>query len=189
MPLVTTTRDAQLTQVLSNSFGFGGTNASGLKSGAAPLDRGLNTPSQPQAFWPIPLCARWGNGSFHTIAMHSRTFSMASLEQLKTLHPHSACARSTAAACRRLSVEMFDRPARRVCSSIHVRPVSSAAGRWPNNASAVPGSSAPRGAIAGAQPPIAQCARACSRLNTLSRAACSLRPGNCQFSATTLPGR
>ena len=28
MPLVTTTRDAQLTQVLSNSFGFGGTNAS-----------------------------------------------------------------------------------------------------------------------------------------------------------------
>ncbi len=28
MPLVTTTRDAQLNQVLSNSFGFGGTNAS-----------------------------------------------------------------------------------------------------------------------------------------------------------------
>jgi 3-oxoacyl-[acyl-carrier-protein] synthase-1 len=28
MPLVTATRDAQLTQVLSNSFGFGGTNAS-----------------------------------------------------------------------------------------------------------------------------------------------------------------
>ena len=28
MPLVTTTRDAELTQVLSNSFGFGGTNAS-----------------------------------------------------------------------------------------------------------------------------------------------------------------
>ena len=28
MPLVTQTRDAQLTQVLSNSFGFGGTNAS-----------------------------------------------------------------------------------------------------------------------------------------------------------------
>ena len=28
MPLVTSTRDAQLTQVLSNSFGFGGTNAS-----------------------------------------------------------------------------------------------------------------------------------------------------------------
>ena len=28
MPLVTTTRDAQLTQVLSNSFGFGGTNGS-----------------------------------------------------------------------------------------------------------------------------------------------------------------
>ena len=28
MPLVTTSRDAELTQVLSNSFGFGGTNAS-----------------------------------------------------------------------------------------------------------------------------------------------------------------
>ena len=28
MPLVTKTRDAQLTTVLSNSFGFGGTNAS-----------------------------------------------------------------------------------------------------------------------------------------------------------------
>ena len=28
MPLVTQTRDAQLTTVLSNSFGFGGTNAS-----------------------------------------------------------------------------------------------------------------------------------------------------------------
>ena len=28
MPLVTATRDAQLTTVLSNSFGFGGTNAS-----------------------------------------------------------------------------------------------------------------------------------------------------------------
>jgi 3-oxoacyl-[acyl-carrier-protein] synthase-1 len=28
MPLVTQTRDAQLNTVLSNSFGFGGTNAS-----------------------------------------------------------------------------------------------------------------------------------------------------------------
>ena len=28
MPLVTRTRDAELTTVLSNSFGFGGTNAS-----------------------------------------------------------------------------------------------------------------------------------------------------------------
>ena len=28
MPLVTTTREARLTHVLSNSFGFGGTNAS-----------------------------------------------------------------------------------------------------------------------------------------------------------------